>query len=84
MRHNNERERQKVLKRKRLWDHFRWGYMNQPGRLRKAHWLKDGCRFCCFLRYEKYYRHKMWRCLDKKVIQEQLVELVPPYLFDKE
>lgn len=30
-----------IKKRKKVWDLFGWGYMNQPGRLFKNRWLND-------------------------------------------
>ena len=35
-----------IKKRKKLWDYFGWGYLNQPGRLFKNHWLNCGCSIC--------------------------------------
>jgi hypothetical protein len=75
MRHNSEKEHQKLLKRRRLWDYFRWYYFHQPGRLKKDHWLKDGCAMCRAMQYEKHMFHKQLRAESRKVITEQLDEL---------
>jgi hypothetical protein len=75
MKHQRVRDIQKILNRKRMWDKFRWGYNNQPHRLFKHHWLKDGCSHCQYEQYLKYHQHRIQRLLDKKVIEEQLMEL---------
>jgi hypothetical protein len=77
MKHNRERDAQKVLTRKRMWDFFHWGYNNQLGRLNKNHWLKCGCSWCQYEQYLKYHEHVLLRRENKRVINEQLDDIGP-------
>jgi hypothetical protein len=75
MKHNRDKDELKVLKRKRVWDRFKWWYNNQTNRLFKNHWLKDSCSMCKYEQAIKYREHTIQRRKDKKVINEQLNDM---------
>jgi hypothetical protein len=74
MKHNREKDLQRVIKRRKLWDYFHWGYFGQPNRLWKQHWLKDNCSMCQWMRWDKYLTKKHMRAQSRKIIQEELNE----------
>ena len=76
MKHNRKKDVFTVIRRKKTWDHFGWGYQHQPNRLWKNQWLSCDCAKCKYEQYLKYLENKRIRNLAKRIIAYELEESV--------
>lgn len=65
-----------IKKRKKVWDLFGWGYLSQPGRLFKNHWLTCGCRMCVAAANIQKQEIRKARHISKLEINKELERMI--------